>query len=186
MAHSILCPIILVSLNVYKSKPFSCLPLTIIWPSPLECTHTHMPHTRRLLYNKAITIKAVRAGVLSITAEKLHLTRPAWHRVTCKHTRAQAICPNTQMTLGACDVDCICMCVCVSLTMPILATGRIISAMRQWWSPQSIPVSHNQTCTHTHTHTHTQTDTHILLQAFTHTRNMRWEMEAGGGPSWRP
>ena len=99
MAVSIFCLIIVMSLNVarHKSKLFSCLPLTIIWPSPLECTHrhTHMPHTRRLLYNKAITIKAVRAGVLSITAEKLHLSHPARHRVTCKQTRAQAICPNT-------------------------------------------------------------------------------------------
>lgn len=89
-----------------KSKPFSCLPLTIIWPSPLECTHiyshTHTYiHRTRLLYNKAITIKAVRAGVLSITAEKLCLTHPAWHHVNCKHTLR--LCSHTHH----------CMCVCV-------------------------------------------------------------------------
>lgn len=77
MSQSIFCPVILMSVNVArdKSKPFSHLPLPIIWPLPLKWTPP--THTRCLLYNKAITIKAVIAGVLSITAEKLHLTHPA-------------------------------------------------------------------------------------------------------------
>lgn len=81
MPYRMFCSIILMSINVAqnKSKPFSRLSLTITWPSP--CTHqpstdTHT-HTRRLLYNKAITIKAVSAGVLSNIAQKLHLTHPA-------------------------------------------------------------------------------------------------------------
>lgn len=71
----------------HKSQPFSCLLLTIIWPSPLEWSHTHT-YERCLLYNKAITIKAVRKGVLSNTAGKLHLTHPSWPYATCKHTDA--------------------------------------------------------------------------------------------------
>lgn len=68
-------------------------------------THTH---TRRPLYNKAITIKAVRAGVLSITAEKLHLTHPTRHGVTLQtHAHAPPVTPPTlhahvPLALSAC------------------------------------------------------------------------------------
>lgn len=128
-AWDIFCPIILMSVNTRSIQTFQ--PSSPHYNTAITIRMVTHTHERCLLYNKAITIKAVREGVLSNTAGKLHLTQPSWPCATCKHTEAlrltlhtrNSMCPKAHLHTHVCVLIPLCFSILLQQEIYILRSN---------------------------------------------------------------
>lgn len=162
------------SVNVarYKSKPFSHLPLTIIWPSPLECTHTRGVFS--IIRPSPLKLSGPECWVLlPRNYTSLTPSDTAWPANTHKLSIRPPYPTHTHDSICTRNVDCICMF--------LFATGWIIPTMRRGDHVIFNSESADHRCL---THTCILYLAGMLLHSYR--RNTDWEIEAGGGPICGP